>query len=89
MREWILSALDDIRNESDNSHTRLMCECGRHIIFPVVVREHDLDDLEKLLQAVHAVIDRYGINVKLLAEVRAQVAIAMANKKAAGRVGQE
>lgn len=82
MREWILESLDKVRDGSTIAPDEtITCSCGRNLAVPVVVRQSDIDNLQKLMRAVFEAMDRYGITVNLLAEIHAQIAIAKASRE--------
>jgi len=82
MSKWLGETLQEMA-EMEMATTETRCQhCGylnryRH---PVVARPSDIELFESMMRSAFEVMDRYGITANLLADIRAQCLIAMANK---------
>ena len=85
MRKWLGETLQEM-TEMEMATTVSRCQhCGypnryRH---PVVARQSDIELFESMMRSAFEVMDRHGITANLLADIRAQCLISMANKNAA------
>jgi hypothetical protein len=85
MRKWLGETLQEMA-EMEMATTVSRCQhCGypnryRH---PVVARQSDIELFESMMRSAFEVMDRHGITANLLADIRAQCLISMANKNAA------
>jgi hypothetical protein len=85
MSKWLGETLQEMA-EMEMATTERRCQhCGypnryRH---PVVARQSDIELFESMMRSAFEVMDRYGITANLLADIRAQCLISMANKNAA------
>lgn len=82
MSKWLGETLQEMA-EMEMATTETRCQhCGyinryRH---PVVARQSDIELFESMMRSAFEVMDRHGITANLLADIRAQCLIAMANK---------
>jgi hypothetical protein len=82
MSKWLGETLQEMA-EMEMATTERRCQhCGylnryRH---PVVARQSDIELFESMMRSAFEVMDRHGITANLLADIRAQCLIAMANK---------
>ena len=85
MSKWLGETLQEMA-EMEMATTVSRCQhCGypnryRH---PVVARQSDIELFESMMRSAFEVMDRHGITANLLADIRAQCLISMANKNAA------
>lgn len=85
MSKWLGETLQEMA-EMEMATTETRCQhCGylnryRH---PVVARQSDIELFESIMRSAYEVMDRHGITANLLADIRAQCLISMANKNAA------
>lgn len=83
LRPMIYDALEKISMEELPIHSRECPHCGLMVRYPTVVREHDLRDFERLMEAAGVVMQEYGITGNLIADIIARCHISIANKSAA------
>ena len=85
MNKWLDATLQEMA-QMEMATTETRCQhCGylnryRH---PVVARQSDIELFESMMRSAYEVMDRHGITAHLLADIRAQCLISMANKNAA------
>jgi hypothetical protein len=85
MSKWLSETLQEMA-EMEMATIETRCQhCGylnryRH---PVVARQSDIELFESMMRSAFEVMDRHGITANLLADIRAQCLISMANKNAA------
>jgi len=76
--------LNYIQLEMPKQHQTVCPHCGDQIYHIIVAREQDINDFQLILTSAHRVMQKYGITLNLLAEIRAECFYQIAKKKALG-----
>jgi len=79
----LIGVMDEISNFEmpiGNCHCP---HCANPIRFPIIAKQSDVELFETVMRSAYEVMDRYGITVNLLAEIKAQCVVALANQKVA------
>lgn len=77
--------LREIQNVNIRTHTRPCPHCGIPVRYPVIAREQDVDDFKAIIKSSCLVMEKHGITINLLAEIKAECHIEIARRKALGR----
>lgn len=88
LRAWVGETLEKVALADLPEHSTPCPHCGVPIRFPLVAREQDLSEFESLMRSAFRVMDKYGITANLLAEIRAQCVIEIAQRKARKEQGK-
>jgi hypothetical protein len=76
--EFFETSLEEIRMSQPQTVDQKCFHCGLPNRYPVIAREQDRDDFLRLMECAHEVMRKYNITGNLLADIKAQIAIAKA-----------
>lgn len=79
-RAFVDEALNDLSQASFKVHSAPCPHCGVHVRYPLIARKCDIDDFAVLMKAASAAMMKFGITGNLLAEIKANIAIAIAKR---------
>lgn len=79
----LTSVMDEISNIEFPVGDCRCPHCSNPIRYPIIAKQSDVELFETVMRSAYEVMDRYGITANLLADIKAQCAVAIANQKAA------
>ena len=80
LTEWLSETLDEMRLTIMPTVEQRCPHCGLPIRYPLIARESDIKLFENLMRSAFDVMLRHGITANLLADIRTQCIIAIAQK---------
>ena len=79
--DFLEGSLRAIQDASFPVHTSPCPHCGIPVRYPIIARQSDIEAFTVIIDSAQRVIDKYGITLNLLAEIKAKCYVEIARRK--------